>query len=343
MHAFIGAATSSGQGSRASGITVVEVRGSDMTALGTGAGTVENPMYVAVAPGGDIVYTVHESPDGAVSAWRADDGALSPLGVPRATGGKGPCHLSVHPRGRHLLAADYGSGSVSVHPVDADGSVGERTDRRQYSGSGPVSGRQDGPHAHMAVTDPGSGPGRGHVLVTDLGTDTLHRYDLDESTGRLTDADRIAMPPGSGPRHLVVQDRFAYVVGELDSTVSVVDLTSATVVGTASTHPGGEPGDSLPSGMRLGADGRFLYVANRFADEIAVLSVDGETVRWVAALPCGGTHPRDLALDPAGERLFVANQFSDDVASFRVEPSSGLPQPDGVALRTPSPACIAFG
>ena len=34
----------------------------------------------------------------------------------RSTGGAAPCHLSVHPGGRWLLSANYGSGSVAVHP-----------------------------------------------------------------------------------------------------------------------------------------------------------------------------------------------------------------------------------
>ena len=37
----------------------------------------------------------------------------------RSTGGAAPCHLSVHPSGRWLLSANYGTGSVAVHPIDA--------------------------------------------------------------------------------------------------------------------------------------------------------------------------------------------------------------------------------
>lgn len=340
MRAFIGAATSGGQGRPAAGITVADIDEGVVTPVGEPAlRGVGNPMYLALSPDGGVLYAIHEVDDGAVSAWALDGDVRRPLGEPRSTGGNGPCHLSVHPSGRYLLTADYGSGSLSVHPIGADGSLGEATHVVRHEGGGPDAQRQDGPHAHMIVTD----PVRGHVLAADLGTDTVYRYLLDEDTGRLAPADEIATAPGAGPRHLVIDDRYAYVVTELASTVTVVDLTTAEVVADVATHVDDGRGPSYPSAIRLGADRRFLYVANRFVDDIAVLSVDGPDVALVATVPCGGSHPRDLELDPDGRYLYVANQFSDQVVSFRVDPRTGVPEPTGHVLGTPSPASILFG
>ncbi|SEF15908.1 lactonase family protein [Jiangella alba] len=340
MRAFIGAATSGGQGRPAAGITVADIEKGVVTPVGEPAlRGVGNPMYLALSDDGRVLYAIHEVDDGAVSAWAVGDGAPRPLGEPRPTGGNGPCHLSVHPSGRYLLTADYGSGSLSVHPIGADGSLGDATHVVRHEGSGPDPDRQDGPHAHMIVTD----TERGHVLAADLGTDTVYRYVLDDATGRLSLADEIAVAPGAGPRHLVIRGRYAYVVTELASTVTVVDLTTAEVVADVSTHVDDGRGPSYPSAIRLGADGRFLYVANRFVDDIAVLSVDGPDVALVANVPCGGGHPRDLELDPSGEYLYVANQFTDQLASFRIDRQTGRPEPTGDVLSTPSPASILFG
>ncbi|WP_116949806.1 lactonase family protein [Jiangella endophytica] len=340
MRAFIGAATSAGQGGPAAGVTVADIEKGVVTPLGGPAlHGVGNPMYLALSPDGRVLYAIHEVDDGHVSAWALDGDVPRPLGRPRSTGGNGTCHLSVHPGGRYLLSADYGSGSLSVHPIDADGSLGEATHVVRHEGSGPDTQRQAGPHAHMIVTD----AARGHVLATDLGTDTVYRYVLDEGTGRLSLADEIAVAPGDGPRHLVIRDHYAYVVTELASTVTVVDLTTAEVVADVATHVDDGRGPSYPSAIRLGADGRFLYVANRVVDEIAVLSVDGPDVALVASVACGGSHPRDLELDPEGQYLYVANQFSDQLASFRVDQQTGVPEPAGHVLSTPSPASILFG
>lgn len=340
MRAFIGAATSAGQGGPAAGVTVADIEKGVVTPLDAAAlAGVDDPMYLALAPGGEVLYAVHETGDGAVSAWLPGDDGVRPLGVPRPTGGDGPCHLSVHPSGRYLLTADYGSGSISVHPIGSDGSLGEATDVVRHQGSGPDPQRQGGPHAHMIVTD----PVRGHVLAADLGTDTVYRYRLDEATGRLSLDDEIRLAPGSGPRHLVLREPYAYVVTELASTVSVIDLTAPAVVADVATHVDDGRGPSYPSAIRFGADGRFLYVANRFVDDIAVLSVDGPDVALVATVPCGGAHPRDLELDPEGHYLYVANQFSDQLVSFRIDQRTGVPEPTGQVLSTPSPASIVFG
>ncbi|TDE08238.1 lactonase family protein [Jiangella asiatica] len=338
MRAYIGAATTGGGGSSAAGITVADVDDGWVKPIGVGAQGVDNPMYVARSADGRVLFTVHEVAEGRVSAWAVDGDTLTPLGVPRPTGGSGPCHLSVHPSGRFVLTADYGSGSISVHRILADGALDDATHVVQHSGSGPNGTRQDGPHAHMIVTD----PVRGHVLATDLGTDTVYRYDFDESTGRLALADEIRVAAGSGPRHLVLAGDHAYVVNELSSTISVIDLTAPAVVADVPTHPGTDRGGSQPSAIRLDPTGRFLYVANRGPDEVAALTVDGPDVSLVATVPCGGTHPRDLEVDPSGRYLYVANQFSDALVTFRLDPETGVPERRDPVLETPSPASILF-
>ena len=78
-----------------------------------------------------------------------------------SSGGAGPAHLSIHPSGRFVLAANYFGGSVAVLPVLADGSLGPASDfikdigtvgpRKATNappGSFAISGH-DQPHAHM--------------------------------------------------------------------------------------------------------------------------------------------------------------------------------------------------
>src|SRR5262249_4728150 len=94
------------------------------TGLITGSGTltgVPDPSYLALHPDGRTLYAVDEREDGAVTAVRLADRRI--LGA-RSTGGASPCHLSVHPGGRWLLSANYQSGSVAVHPIDASGALG---------------------------------------------------------------------------------------------------------------------------------------------------------------------------------------------------------------------------
>jgi 6-phosphogluconolactonase len=77
----------------------------------------------------------------------------------------------VHPTGRYLLTANYGSGTYAVHPIEPDGSLGEATDVV----------RTPKPHAHMIVPDP---TGR-WALGVHLGTGAVTTFGLDLESGRL--------------------------------------------------------------------------------------------------------------------------------------------------------------
>jgi 6-phosphogluconolactonase len=72
----------------------------------------------------------------------------------RPSMGTGPCHLILDKAGRHLLIANYGSGSVSVLPVAADGRLGAATSVVQHTGRSVHPERQAGPHAHCVTLDP---------------------------------------------------------------------------------------------------------------------------------------------------------------------------------------------
>lgn len=335
MRAYLGAATASGAGSPAEGITILEIDGPAITPVGLGMHGVPNPMYLALGPRPDVLYTVHEVAQGALSAWRVDGSRLEALGSSQSAGGADPCHVSVHPSGSHLFAANYGDGTVAVLPVLDDGSIGSATSVVKHEGTGPNAARQEGPHAHMVLFD-------GDVLLAvDLGTDAIYRYRLDPDWGRLELLDVVDLPPGAGPRHLVVRGRTAFVANELDSTVSVVDLDAGTVTATSSTLAPGDEAQCMPSAIRLSADGRFLYVANRGPDTIAVLTAD-DNPTVIDTVPTGGVHPRDATLSPDGAYLYVANQFSDTVAVFAVDTATGRLESAGTPFATPSPASIVF-
>ncbi|MFE2974819.1 lactonase family protein [Streptomyces sp. NPDC059258] len=311
---------------------------------GTGAITpgpmitgVENPSYLALHPSGTTVYAVAEQEAGAVTAVSvAPDGTYEVLGS-RPTGGSGTTHLSVHPSGRWLLSANYGSGSVAVHPIAEDGSLGERTDLVTHSSPPPGPG-QGGPHAHQIVTTPDGG----HVLAVDLGTDTVYTYALDESAGTLTEVSRAALAPGSGPRHLAFHPggRFAYLACELDDTLVVCAYDPAT--GALTPGPGQSTGTgsgtSYPSQPVVTGDGAYVYLANRGPNSLTRYAVedDGASVRLLDTVPVGGDWPRQLALSPDSSLLFAANQRSSTVTVFGVGPDGSL-----TAVGDPFPAPVA--
>ena len=51
------------------------------------------------------------------------------------SGGTGPCHISVSPKGTYAVVANYGGGSTAFFKLGADGKLGKRTAFIQHKGS----------------------------------------------------------------------------------------------------------------------------------------------------------------------------------------------------------------
>lgn len=333
---YLGTYTSVEGGGTGIGLATYDAESGRITDAGTLTG-VANPSYLALHPDGDTLYAVDERDDGAVTAVRLADRKI--LGS-RSTGGAGPCHLSVHPGGRWLLSANYTSGSVAVHPIDASGALGER--RESVTHSSPEPGPdQEGPHAHQFVTSPDGG----HVLAVDLGTDTVYTYRLNERTGALTEVSQAHTRPGAGPRHLTFHPGggYAYLANEVDNTVAVCAYdrkTGRLSIGEAQSTGTGA-GTSYPAQLLVTSNGAYAYLANRGHNSLTRYAVeaDGARLRLLDTVPVSGDFPRQIAFSPDGTLLFAANQKSSTVSVFRVNTRSGELRLAGSPFASPVAVC----
>ena len=309
----------------------------------------DNPSFLTLDAAGRVLYAVNETvaydgmESGSVNAFAIapETGRLSFLDRQASRGGA-PCHLALDPTGRFLVVANYVGGNVSALPVA--GGLGEPVSTVGFTGSGPDVGRQEAPHAHMALPDPA---GR-FVLVPDLGTDRLHVLALDTTKGGLQRVSEAALPPGAGPRHVAFREDGAHVycLNELDSTLTAFAYAAETgalsEVQALSTRPAGADGDNYPAHVVASPGGRRVYASNRGDDTLAVFDVDAQTgaLTLVQTQPTGGRWPRHFAVDPSGRFLLAANERSDTLVTFAIE--GGRLRPTGHALEVPSPVCVAF-
>ncbi|MNN29679.1 6-phosphogluconolactonase [compost metagenome] len=167
-----------------------------------------------------------------------------------------------------------------------------------------------------------------HVYACDLGADKvfIYRYDgasVDKPLSPAIPAS-VALPPGSGPRHLLfdAKGQHAYLTLEMSGEVVMFDVEDAALL-ERQRLPLTEQQDAAAKaagGLHLSADGRFLYVSNRgTANEILVFAVgknDGQ-LTFVQRRSVEGDHPREFALDPSGNFLLVANQKSNQIVVMR--------------------------
>jgi 6-phosphogluconolactonase (cycloisomerase 2 family) len=97
-------------------------------------------------------------------------------------------------------------------------------------------------------------------------------------------------------------------------------------------------GPAQPSELAVAASGRYLYLANRGPDMIAVFALEDGLPRRVAEVPCGGRWPRHFAVWDG--LLYVANERSHTVVTFDVTGVDGVPISVGT-LNVPSPTCVS--
>lgn len=315
----------------------------------------ENPSYLTIDNEKRFLYAVNETTDyegknsGAVSAFAIDQhsGSLTLLNQVSSQGGA-PCYISLGgPEKKMVLVANYMGGNVAAFPVQEDGRLGEAAQVYQHKGTGPNKERQEAPHAHCIVPAP---DGR-YAFAIDLGTDQVLGYRWDSQTGGLIPnepAIAFAVKPATGPRHIVFHPdgRFAYVINELNSTMTALSYNSDkgtfSEVQTISTLPADFKGENSCAAVKVSADGKFLYGSNRGHNSIVVYRIDEDTgkLTLVQHQNSGGDWPRDFTLDLTGNVLLVAHQRSDNIVSFKVDKATGRLTPAGQEVAVPKPVCL---
>src|SRR5829696_5961095 len=114
-----------------------------------------SPSFVTIHPNKKFLYAVGEGggkDGGPVVAFALDakTGKLTKLNEDKS-GGNGPCHIAISPKGNYAAIANYTGGSTCVFEVGANGNLGKRVGFVQHKGVGKDPKRQEGPHAHCCA------------------------------------------------------------------------------------------------------------------------------------------------------------------------------------------------
>ncbi|WCP82489.1 lactonase family protein [Vibrio harveyi] len=296
--------------------------------------TVRNPSYLVLKGEGLYTFNEVERLEGAelIFAEKTDS-----YGLPIE--GDSPCHIDI--KEPLIAVSNYGSGNVSVYQLYEQGKPLKSIAELYVEGSGPNTERQASPHAHQATFLNHSE----QLAVVDLGTDSVHFYDYkkDGETVKFSLSQSIAMPPGSGPRHLVFDsdESVAYVVCELSETLVVLRKQRGQWNLTQQVKLlADEENKEAASAIRLSADERFVYVSCRAQNLISTFDVMSDIPVQIAASDCGGAFPRDFVLSRDGQWMLVANQHSHNVASFHRNPETGVITPTGYSCDIGAPVCL---
>lgn len=345
LFAYVGCRTTRARNARGEGISVYAVDGA------TGGwtrvqmlATEENPSFLALHPTLDVLYSVHGDID-LVTAYRIlpGSGQIIPLGK-QSTHGRNPVHLAIDPTERWLVVPNYRTDSLVSLPISSSGELLPLAHLCELPGTlGPHKIEQNYGRPHHVPFSPS---GR-WIVVPEKGNDQISVARIDVSTGELKVVHRTPCRESAGPRHIVFHPGLplAYVLNELDSTMTTYDFDDATGSMTprdiASALPRTYVGNSRASEIAISKSGRFLYTSNRGHDSIAVFGIDEDGTLAVRGWePSQGRTPRFFALDPDEQYLYVANEDSDTIVQFRCD--DGDLVPTGEAIQVGSPTTIVF-
>ncbi len=291
---------------------------------------IESPSFIATGDG--YLFAITENRYyAAIYAYRKD-GLSYRLTDRRSLEGRELCHVVYSEKNRMLIGSCYGSGHVICASFDPEtGLFGETSSVAQ---EGEKESRQ-----HCIVLS----QAQDLAYTINLGLDQIIVYSI--ADGKLTEKQRIAVKPESGPRHarLSADEKLLYVITEYSNEVFVYDTQDWSLKQSVSTLPENYFGSCHCSTLCISQDGRYMYTANRYADTISVMEIDEAGLLTLkTTFDCGGRSPRHMELTPDGRDLVICCQDSDWVVFKRLNKETGLPSLTVRELPVMAPACVAF-
>lgn len=276
-------------------------------------------MPMAISPDKRQLYVSLRSQPFSVSSFAIDQQSgkldlLSTVPLP-----DNMAYVATDRTGRFLLSASYTGHRIAINPIGPRGLVqGE-----------PVQIVETRKHAHAILTDRSNR----YLFATNLGGDVLLQFRFDAAAGTVSPNEPafVETKQGAGPRHFVFHpnDRFAYLVNELDGTIDSHRFDAAkgtfSKLGSVSVVPAGFSGEAPAAAeIRITPDGRFLYASERTSNTIAVFRLDGETgVLTSAGSVATETQPRGFNIDPSGRFLVAAGQKSNSATLYGIDTETG--------------------
>ncbi len=288
-----------------------------------------NASYVIQC--GSHIYAVSETgAESGVYSFDCADGLMQ-TAEKRQTGAD-PCFIMSYDG--KILTADYSGGSVSVFPL-VDGVIGDCIQQLQFTGSGPVEGRQESPHIHQLKPVHGTDM----ILASDLGSDVIRQLRFED--GVLVHVADLECPSGCGPRHMEFNDAGdrLYCICELSGEVLVYDVPAFKLLQRIQADEVNAGGSA---DIHMHPSGKYLYTSHRLDnDGISVFAVGENGLLEKIAYTRTGRHPRNFMITKDGSLLMVACMHDNLIQVFRIAEDGTLTLTDAV-LRFDSdqPSCI---
>lgn len=260
------------------------------------------------------------------------------------TPGKHSCHIVLLER--QAVVADYTSGTLTLYELDKEGMPQPNPQVVAFEGKGPHPKRQLTPHIHSSTLSPDGKT----LLVADLGCDRLIRYNVEGGRLVLPEAEIIALPAGSGPRHCAFapEGDYLYVVTELSDEVMIFRTSDYKLLNRYVLNAGNPEGGAH---IVVSADGKYIYASSRVSktskasslpipDGIAIYKRLANGKLKLLHYQETGKHPRHFAVSNDGTQLVVACRDDNMVEIYKLE--GGVPTGKAEKIEVSQPVYIGL-
>lgn len=312
---------------------------------------VDNPSYLVPSQNGKYIYAVLENEEtpSYVNAFSYDKDIEEIIQIDSiVSGDEGSCYINIDKDGKHILAANYGGGSISIFDIDTNGQFYKMSQLIVFEGKGVDPERQTKPHIHCVEFSP---DGK-YVFATDLGTDNIYQMEIDYECKECKKdfvinktVDTIKVPDGSGPRHIVFHPngKYLYLVNELSDTVIVFSYNEGKVL-QLQEIPAVTNNARGAADIVITPDGKYLYTSIRHKDDgITIFKIhpsNGQLQKIGYQLT--GLHPRNLRITPNGNYLLAACKDDSCIEVYKIDKDTGLPEKTENDISIVEPACLRF-
>ncbi len=308
-----------------------------------------NPSFITLSQDGNLLFSCTDTrtpKDGSVSSFRFNSTFKSITFInQQKTNGENPVYLILDKSEKWLLNANYKDGSVSVYPIDKDGSIAPISQFIHFTDSSVNKKRQEGSHIHATIFS----PDYTYVFLPDLGADKIRCFAFDSlqtqplQTSKPTFAKSIS---GCGPRHFTFHPngKTAYCIEELSGTINVYNYKDGKLdsIQRIATHHKNDSFEFSSADLHISPDGKYLYASNRGEENnIAIFSIKKNgTLKSKGYQSTFGKTPRNFAIDETGKFLIVANQSTGNIVVFKRNLKTGFLVRVGNDINIENPTCV---
>ncbi|WP_396602963.1 lactonase family protein [Algibacter sp. R77976] len=296
---------------------------------------IDNPSFLTYSPNKKYLYSTNGTGTGFLSSYKINDDSSLTLINRVSSEGKGPCHISINDAGTKIATSNYGGGTISIYPVNTDGSLKEASQVFNHNTKDETS------HVHSAQFF------KDDLFVADLGRNAIYQYVQKNNTYHLKTDAIIETSGNPGPRHfsLTKNGKYIYVINEYGASITSIKRTEdmfSQIDEDGTLEPTFKDFNKCAD-IHLSKDERFLYGSNRGENTIAVFKRNTNTgeIDRIQNISVHGDWPRNFTLDPTGKFLLVANKNSQNIAVFSINKATGKLSflHD---FKTPEPVCLLF-